>query len=190
MKKLLVCMICILFVTNVSAVVPTVDVNQAAQDVDAISRSVGEIAQKLSKIGEIVDIGVQISELKSLQDVEKVGGAICKLCSNSAQQELEQYINQVNDDLCSQFSFAMKSIVGVQNTVNTLQGIIDSFNTNPKAAALALQGASFRTQAAIQGSLAQIQVLLAQMAQKQLAQEKLSKQNNQALYTGIGQSGL
>ena len=108
MSKLLMYMLCALCMVNIFAVVPTFDVNQAAQDVDAISRSVGEIARKISKLGEIADIGVQISELKSLQDVEKVGGAICRLCSNSEQKELQRYINQVNDDLCSQFSFAMK----------------------------------------------------------------------------------
>jgi uncharacterized protein (DUF885 family) len=182
--------LCALCVNNVYATVPTIDINQASQDVVAMSSYTTEILTKLNKLGQAADIAVQISELKSLQDVEKVGGEICKLCSNSDQLALQKYINQVNDDLCSQFSFAMKSIIGAQKTVKSIEDIINAFKTNPKEAGLALQSATVKAQFAIQGSLAQIQVLLAQTAQKQLAEQKLEKQNNQAVYSGIKQNGL
>ncbi|HLX52362.1 MAG TPA: hypothetical protein VKR58_00375, partial [Aquella sp.] len=190
MKKTIIYIICTLFLNCTYAVMPTVDVVQEAQDLEAIGTYTTKITTGLLKIGEAVDIAVQLRELKSLQDVANVGGAICRLCSVSEQQELQTYINQVNDDLCSQFSTAMSSMIGVQQTIRGLQDIIKNFNTNPKEAALALQAASIQTQAAVQGTLAQIQVLMAQTAQKRLAEEKLAKQNNAALYAGFKQSGL
>ncbi|MCC2645213.1 MAG: hypothetical protein K0R49_255 [Burkholderiales bacterium] len=172
------------------AVVPTSDVYQEFQDLKTMGVYTTKITTGLLKIGEAVDIAVQLRELKSLQDVSNAGGAICRLCSVSEQQQLQMYIKQVNDDLCSQFSVAMSSMIGVQQTIRGLQDIIKNFNTNPKEAGLALQSASIQTQAAIQGTLAQIQLLLAQSAQKRLAEEKLAKQNNTDLYAGVRQSGL
>jgi hypothetical protein len=190
MKKILIYTVSMLLLNYTHAVMPTVDVVQEAQDLKAIGTYTTQITTGLLKIGEAVDIAVQLRELKSLQDVANVGGAICKLCSASEQQELQMYINQVNDDLCSQFSTAMSSMIGVQQTIRGLQDIVKNFNTNPKEAGLALQAASIQTQAAVQGTLAQIQVLLAQTAQKRLAEEKLAKQENAALYAGFRQSGL
>ncbi len=190
MKKILICIINILISNYVLAIVPTTDVYQVSQDVKTMGLYTAQINSELLKISEAVDIATQLKELKSLQDVERAGGAICQLCSKSQQQALQIYVNQVNDDLCSQFSGAIKNMIGVQQTIKSLQDILKIFNTNPKEAALALQAASIQTQAAIQGSLAQIQVLLAQGAQKKLAEEKLAKQNNEAIYAGFGQSGL
>lgn len=190
MKKILVYLTYGLSLNLAYAVVPTIDIYQETQDLNTMGVYTTKITTGLLKIGEAVDIAVQLRELKSLQDVANAGGAICRLCSLSEQQQLQMYINQVNDDLCSQFSVAMSSMIGVQQTIRGLQDIIKNFNTNPKEAGLALQSASIQTQAAIQGTLAQIQVLLAQTAQKQLAQEKFAKQNNAALYEGFKQSGL
>jgi hypothetical protein len=179
-----------LCIANVSAVVPTTDVKQEIDDITAMKSYTAHIASIVYNIGQAVDIAEQIRNLKSLEDVERAGGAICKLCSSTERFQLQQYINQVNDDLCSQFGTAMQSVIGAEKTVKSIQNIIDSFSTNPKEAGLALQAAATQANSAIQGSLSQIQVLLVQKAQKQLAQEKLSKQNNQALYIGIKQSGL
>ncbi|MCC2624518.1 MAG: hypothetical protein K0R14_391 [Burkholderiales bacterium] len=189
-KKILIYTINILFFGCAEAIVPTTDVYEVAQDVKTMGVYAAQITTGLLKISEAVDIATQLRELKSLQDVERAGGAICQLCSKSGQLALQEYLNQVNDDLCSQFSTAINNMIGVQNTIRSLQDILKIFNTNPKEAALALQAASIQTQAAIQGSLAQIQVLLAQSAQKKLAEEKLAKQNNADLYLGFGQNGL
>lgn len=178
------------YLSSTQAVMPTMDVYQEAQDVQTMGVYTAQISNGLLKLGNVVDIAAQLRELKSLQDVEKVGGAICKLCSSTQQQELQLYINQVNDDLCLQFSRALNSTIGAQQNIKSLQDIVKNFSANPKEAGLALQSASIQTQSMLQGTLAQIQILLAQGAQKQLAEEKLAKQNNTALYTGLKQNGL
>lgn len=171
--------------------VNVVDTYQKSQDsILAMSGYVTAITTAMNNLGQGVDIAVQISNLQSLQDVAKVGGAICKLCNKSEQKQLQDYINQVNDDLCSQFGLAIHNITGIQKTMKSLQDIITVFRTNPKEAGLALQTASIQAQSAIQSSLAQVQMLIAQNAQKQLAEEKLAKQNNEDIYAGFRQSGL
>lgn len=191
MKKKLICfLLSIGFLQSGYTVVPTVDVEQRIEDIDAMKTYTAKIATIVYNIGQAVDIAEQLSNLKSLQDVEQAGGAICKLCSTTEQMQIQQYVNQVNDDLCSQFGMVMQSVSGAQQTIESIQDIIGSFSTNPEEAGLALQAAAVQTNAAIQSGLSQIQVLLAQRAQKQLGEEKLAKQSTDAIYIGFKQSGL
>lgn len=175
---------------TIYAVVPTIDVSQQAQDMQAISSYTAKITTTVAKIGQAIDIANQLKELKSLEQVSKVGGDICKLCSKSEQETLQLYINQVNDDLCSQFSFALENIIGINNDIKKINDIVTLFNTNPKEAGLALQTAALHTQMAVQNTLTHMHALTAQQAQKQLAEEKLSKQNNELIYTGFKKSNL
>lgn len=172
------------------AIVPTIDVSQQAQDLQAINSYTAKITTTVAKLGQAIDIANQIRELKSLEQVQQVGGAICKLCSQSDQQKLQLYINQVNDDLCSQFSFAMENIIGLNNNIKKLQDIILLFNTNPKEAGLALQTAALHTQMAVQSTLTHMHALSTQQTQKHLAEEKFEKQNTDAIYMGFKHSGL
>lgn len=182
---------CCFFCINISyAIVPTIDVSQQAQDLQAINSYNVRITTAVAKIGQAIDIANQLKELKSLEQVQKAGGAICKLCSKSQQHELQLYINQVNDDLCSQFSFALDNLIGLNNSIKSLQDIITLFNTNPKEASLALQTAALHTQMAVQSTLTHMHALTTQQVQKQLAAEKFEKQNTNDIYTGFKHSGL
>lgn len=98
---------------------------------------------------------------------------------------MQSYVDQVNTDLCSQFSYAMSNITGSKQAITSLQGVMAAFMSNPKAAALALQQASVATQAATQNTQAQIQMLMAQQEQKKLAEEKYSQASQQSMQNSV-----
>ena len=55
---------------------------------------------------------------------------------------------------------------------------------------MALQRSAIQTAVSTQNTMAQIQVLMAQQGQKQLAEEKMEKQNANDAYAGFMQAGL
>lgn len=195
MKKWLFLIYCFMYLGLASAVPgvpkPVVDVHQTQEDYFAmLSYRSYVVTNALNNLGQVADIAGQIASVQSFQDALKVGGEICQLCSASDKQKLQNYVNQVNTDLCSQVGYAYKNITGIKKSIQSLQDVIGLLQTNPKEAGLALQNAAVQTQAAMQGTLYQVQILLAQHEQKQLAEQKLEKQNSEEIYTGIRNIGL
>lgn len=175
---------------QVFAIVPTIDEHQLSDDLSTMmsyGTSMGGYLTNLSKTITAVD---QVQQLHGLQQVEAVGSSLCALCSLTDQKQLQSYIDDVNNDLCSQFSWAISNITGLEQNVGTINQIIQLFQTNPKAAAIALQQAVVQTQVSTQNTIAQVQVLMSQQAQKQLAEQKMEKQNTNDIYAGFRQSGL
>ena len=188
MKKLLSVILVIASAASY-AFVPTTDVAVAAQDVATQTAYTGQITTYLSQIGSTMNAAQQVSGLKGLAAVQGAGSQLCALCNQSDLASLNQYATDINSDLCSQFSLALSNITGAKNSISTLQGIMATFATNPKAASLALQQAAIATQTATQNTMAQMQMLQAQTVQRELAKEKLEQTNSTAAFTDF-HSGL
>ena len=172
------------------AIVPTMDIYQQSQDITAIADYAQNIGAYVEKLSVLATQAEQIRQLHGLEQVSAAGNALCELCTPVDQKKLTTYINQVNSDLCSQFSFAMQNITGISKSFNSLREIITQVYKNPKSSGLALQQAAVETQMASQNTLTQIQLLRAQQAQKQLAEQKLEQQNTTAVYQGFKNAGL
>lgn len=189
MKKILF-MICFFISVNSFAVIPTTDIYQQASDDTTTAAYAGQITTYLTQIGSTLNAAQQVSSLKGLSSIQGAGNQLCALCNQTDLGTLNQYATDINSDLCSQFSNSLTNITGAAQSITTLQGIMATFATNPKAAALALQQAAVATHTATQNTMAQIQMLEAQAQQRELAQEKLQQQNSQeALGSGF-HSGL
>lgn len=172
------------------AIVPTIDQHQLSEDVSTVTSYASTLGVYLNQLSQVMTAAEQVKQLHSLEQVSALGTAVCQLCNLSDTKKLATYVQQVNDDLCSQFSFAMQNITGLAQSAKDIEGIIQLLQTNPKAAGLALQRAAIRTQTASQNTLSQIQLLLVQQNQKILAEQKLEQQNTDAVYAGFKQSGL
>ena len=172
------------------AIVPTIDQHQLSDDITTTTDYAYNIGSYLNRLGTVMTAVDQIKQLHGLEQITAAGNAVCDLCTPIEQKQLETYIDTVNSDLCSQFGWAMTNITGLSKSFQSINDVILMFKTNPKAAGLALQQAAVQTQTATQNTLAQIQMLMAQQAQKQLAEQKLEKQNTNAVYTGFKNAGL
>jgi hypothetical protein len=157
------------------AVVPTTDVYAMGQDTTTTTQYAGQITTYLGQIGSTMNAAQQVSSLKGLAAVQGAGSQLCALCNKSDLASLSQYSTDINSDLCSQFSNALSNITGAKQSITTLQGIMSTFATNPKAAVLALQQAAIATQTATQNTMAQMQMLQAQAQQRELAKEKMEQ---------------
>ena len=183
--------ICLFLISiQAMAVVPVIDEHQLSTDITTMTSYGTTLGAYLSRLGQVMTAAQQVQQLHGLEQVSKAGTAICDLCSPVETIQLQTYVEQVNRDLCSQFSWSMKNITGLSQSVQDINDVVSLLQTNPKAAGLALQQAAIRTQVASQNTLAQIQLLMAQQSQKQLAEQKLEQQNTAATYAGFKQSGL
>ena len=171
-------------------IVPTIDQYNLSENITTMTSYGATAGAYLNRLSKVMTAVEQVQQLHGLQQVSSAGTAICNLCSPIEASQLQTYVNQVNSDLCSQFAYAMKNISGLAQSVQDITDVINLLQTNPKEAGLALQRASIQTQAAMQNNLAQIQLLMAQQAQKQLAEQKLEQQNTASAYSGFQQSGL
>lgn len=185
MKKLII----LLMISKTFAVVPTTDIYQQASDSTTTAQYAGQVSAYLGKIGETMNAAQQVQNLKGLADLQGAGSQICELCNKSDLNSLNQYTNDINSDLCSQFSAALSNITGAKTSISTLQDIMATFATNPKSAGLALQQAAVATQTATQNTMAQMQMLQAQAQQRELAKEKLQRQTTTDAFNGF-HSGL
>jgi hypothetical protein len=180
----------IFIISNVFAFVPVTDVYQQTTDIDTIGSYASGIIEYLDDIGNTMNAAEQVENLKGLALLTNAGGTqLCALCNQSDLAKLNQYNNDISNDLCLQFSKAISNITGAKKSILTLQKIISFFKINPKAAALALQQASIATQTATQNTLAQMQMLGIQAQQHQLAKEKLERASTVAALNGF-HSGL
>ena len=187
MRKIILLMF---LANNALAIVPTIDQNIVSKDLATMNTYLATVDGYLSTMSQAMSIAQQVTQLHSLQQLQSMGDQLCALCTPTDTADLQSYINNVNDDLCSQFSWSIQNITGVVQNVTSIADILLQFQTNPQAAALALQRSAVETAASTQNTLAQIQVLMAQQGQKQLAERKLEKQNNTDAYTGFSKSGL
>lgn len=131
----------------------------------------------LNQIQQAKTIVNQVQALQGLQQLQAAGSGLCNLCTPSDQAQLQSYLNNINGDLCTQFSNAMSNMGSAQQSFTSLQGIIGALSsTNPQAASISLAQSSATTLTSVNNSLAQIQAMQAQTAQKQLAQEKYDTQ--------------
>lgn len=188
MKKLLSI---ILTITTMAtyAVVPTTDIYVVGQDTATAGAYAAQIPTYLSQMNSAMNAAQQVQGLKGLAAIQGAGSQLCNLCNASDLLTMQNYVNQVNGDLCSQFSNALSNITGSQNAITSLQGVMAAFSTNPKAAGLALQQASVATQTAQANTTAQIQMLLAQAQQKSLADEKIAKTQQTKMQNSMATGG-
>lgn len=129
--------------------------------------------QQISQAKTVVD---QIQGLRGLQQLQSAGEGLCNLCNQTDQAQLTEYVNNINGDLCTQFSNSMQNLGAAQRGLQNISGIISSLSgANPQAAALSLAQSSATTLQSLNTTMAQMQAMQAQSMQKQLAQEKLQQ---------------
>lgn len=171
------------------AVVPTTDIYQQSTDTTTLAQYSAQVGTYLSQMTSTMNAYDQVKNLQGLQSVQGAGTQICALCNKSDIASLSQYSTNVNSDLCSQFSLAMSNITGASQSITSLQQIMATFATNPKAATIALQQASAATMTVSQNTLAQMQMLETQGQQRLLAKEKLEQTSTADAFDGF-HSGL
>ena len=174
----------------VFAIIPTIDQYQLSSDISTMTNYSSTIASYLSNISKATTSVEQVRQLHGLQQVEAIGNSLCALCTQVDEKKLQNYVNNINDDLCSHFAFAVRNITGLAQNINNISDILLLFQTNPKVAGLALQQAVIHVQVSTQNTLSQIQILMAQQAQKQLAEQKIEKQTTDNTYLGFKHSNL
>lgn len=131
----------------------------------------------LNQIQQAQSVASQIQALHGLQQLQTAGSGLCNLCNQTDKAQLQAYLNNVNGDLCTQFSNAMSNMGSAQQSFTNLQSVIGALSgVNPQAAALNLAQSSATTLTSVNNTLAQMQALQAQAIQKQLAQEKYDTQ--------------
>lgn len=183
MKKLISILTLASIAITSQAATAVVDVGsagmRAAQETASDATTMGQyVASVSSTMGKMQQAMSATEQLKNLQGLQKLNaaGQLCELCNATDSQQLNDYRNSINSDLCSQFSNAYKNLTGVTNAANSLQDIMKLLNTDPKAAMLSLQQGTIAAQQTANSTLAQIQLMQAQVSQKQLADEKAGQQ--------------
>lgn len=171
MKKLLLIVLTITSISSYAMVPITTSLDPNALSAAAtVSANAGTY---LNQIQQAQSVATQIQGLHGLQQLQTAGSGLCNLCNPTDQAQLQSYLNNINGDLCTQFSNAMSNLGSAQQSFTSLQGIIGALSaTNPQAASLNLAQSSATTLTSVSNTLAQMQAMQAQNTQKQLAQEK------------------
>jgi len=187
MKKLLL----ILSTISISsfAMVPiTTSLDPNALSAAALAASqASTYMQQISQAKTVVD---QIQGLRGLQQLQSAGEGLCNLCNQTDQAQLTEYVNNINGDLCTQFSNSMQNLGAAQRGLQNISGIISSLSgANPQAAALSLAQSSATTLQNLNTTMAQMQAMQAQSMQKNLAEEKQANMFTQTLSSNFS-SGL
>ena len=190
-KKILYVVLSLSFI-NVYAVVPTTDVGPSgikaskdmASDGATMAGYIASVTTTIGKIGKAMTVADQVQKLQGLQKLNTTA-SLCQLCTKTDKAQLLEYANNINDDLCSQFSSAYQNATGIKKAAESLSDIMKLLQTNPAAAMISLQQASMAAQQTTNNTLAQMQVLQTQAFQKQLTQEKIQKQTAQDVGKGF-----
>lgn len=173
-----------------SAVVPTVDVVQNSYDTDAMSGYAFKVEQFLSSIAKASTVVDEVNQLRELAAFGNTSQTKSIIANQAKLDDLRNFVNLVNEDLCAQFSATLTSVSGINTTAKTLNDVIDMLGSNPVSASLSLQKASIATQSRMHNTLAQIQILLTQQMQKDLLDEKFAEKSTDSIYDGFGNNGL
>jgi len=157
----------------------------------------GQISNILNGMINTVDAAKQVADLQKLIELQNKVEQVCnKYCDSTGEKQIKNYLENLNNSIASQFDQARATLHGAQTTIKNLQDIINFFQSgvgvvfNTKQAALALQKSILKVQAQMQITLAQLNALFSQQAQKQLAEQKLERSVNRDIYSGFSKSGL
>lgn len=162
---------------SVFAVVPTTDSFQERTDTTAITTYKFQIGSYLQRIANNMNADVQAQSLAALANMSTMSGALCTLCTPSDLAQLNQYLNQVDSDLITQFSNQISTLTGTKQSITSLQDVASTLTDNHKVAALALQQAAIATLSLMQNTLAQMVLIQAQAEQRVIVKEKLQQVN-------------
>ncbi len=179
-KKYLLWISIMSFTKNLFAVVPIENVNDISTMVTVTSK-IGTYLQQLNSAQSAYQ---QVQALEGLQQIQASGKGLCDLCSPRDAQTLTTYVNQINSDLCSQFSNFMFNLTSSQSNFKNLQDIIGLIKVNPQAASIGLQQTSTLLLSNMQTTFTQMHALQLQHLQKDLAKEKMNKQAVSAWHSG------
>lgn len=175
----------VFFIANSMAVVPIQNINDASTMI-TITSQIGKYLQQLQTAQNTYQ---QVQALKGLQQIQAGGQGLCALCNQTDAVTLSNYVNQINNDLCSQFSNIMSNLTNSQANFSNLQQIISAFNHNPEAASIGLQQTSTSLLSNVQSTLTQMNALQAQQIQRDLAKEKMNKQGVADWHAGFNNMG-
>ena len=171
------------------AMVPiTTSLDPSALEAAALAASqASTYMQQISQAKTVLD---QVQGLKGLQQLQSAGSGLCNLCNKSDQEQLTEYVNNINGDLCTQFSNSMQNLGAAQQGLQNISGIIGALSgANPQAASLSLAQSSATTLQSLNTTMAQMSAMQAQSMQKNLAEEKQAKMFTQTLSPNFS-SGL
>ena len=178
------------------AVVPVVTPAEEAREAIAVTTYLRQIHDLINGIAETTDIARQLASLHSLIELQNKVALVCsRSCDQRGQTALRNYVENLNNSIATQFTYASTSLRSVATTVRNLEELIDFVTNgqvalNTKQTAFALQRSLLKVQAQSQVTLSQTMVLLNQQAQRQVAQEKLDRVVTKDIYIGIKKSGL
>lgn len=151
----------------------------------------------LTQIQNTIDTGQQIAHLEALKNLEDYTKFACKTagCSTADQKNIDKMINQINRDLTTQLTNARNKIDDSQKFVDNVGGIALLIaeladGKNPLEVSIKLQELAAKAQADLQNTMLQIQLLLTQQQEKQMLEEKVEKQVNQSIRSGIANANL
>ena len=92
------------------AMVPiTTSMDPAALSAAALAAS--QASTYMQQISQAKTVVEQVQGLKGLQQLQAAGSGLCNLCNKSDQEQLTQYVDNINGDLCTQFSNSMQILV-------------------------------------------------------------------------------
>lgn len=173
-NKLLIGLLTIFAVTSY-ALVP-IETTTDPNALSAAAVAAKQASTYMQQINQAQSVAQQIKGLQGLQQLQSAGTGLCNLCNQTDQQQLTNYLNAINGDLCSQFSNAMSNMSASKTGFDNIQSIIGALSdVNPQAASLSLAQSSATTYS----TLAQMQMMQAQAVQKQMAEEKIAKSHFQ-----------
>lgn len=177
MRKIFL-VISILTVFNCYANVP-IDTSLDTANLSAVKAAVDQAKTYAKQIQSAKTVYDQVQGLKGLQALQAGGNGVCNLCNKSTSTEIHDYVQNINGDLCSQFSNALTNLTGAQANIDSIGGIIDSISSGMSAqgASISLASSSAATLTNINSTMAQIQLLQTQSIQKKLAEEKQTTAN-------------
>lgn len=193
-------LLCIFMVipTFIFAVVPTTDIAQLTQDVAAVQDYLQTLRSLTHNFARTADIAAQKANLQKLIDTQQQITKICgRVCDKEGQKQLHHYLENINDNITSQFNQVTTTLTGIDTTVSNIQEVVDTMVNlgkdvvgGPKRLSLALQQAMLQSQQFMQETETQIQILTFQQSQKQLAEQQLEKATTDSTYAGFANAGL
>ena len=77
--------------------------------------NLGRMALILGNIAQAADVADKISKINNLQSTMSSATALCNLCTKNDTAQIQNYVNNINGNLCDQFNLAYTNLTGLYN---------------------------------------------------------------------------
>lgn len=180
-----------LLVMKSFAILPVTDVNDEIREKTALGMYAAKIPGFLNSIAKTKDTMSQLSNLNGLINTQQQVNNLCnKVCSQVDRDKLQHYLSNLNQNIIGQFKNYSNVLDNNISTLSDLSKFILNAPVNTKEVGIALQRAAQESLEQVQNTLLQIQALLVLDSQKRQAEEKIERENTNAIYKGFAKAGL